>query len=397
MKKLIWLLLPLLLLPLCALGDTARDITGECRFVVPNNKGNVPYLRDRNEMTAASAEAYRYPHITINVGETPVAAVYVEFGRNPMPFDVLKKVGGEWVVIARSDEGEYAQHYAEFEPQTEPFRIRFDTGNMARTLVVREIYVFSEGERDEEIVHTWDAPVEKADILFIATHPDDEILWFGGAIPTYAGARGCAVQVLYATCCYDYRRLELLNGLWHCGVRNYPEIGPFEDFSEEHVDAVFAVWGKKAIETYLVQQIRRFRPEVVVTQDANGEYGHSQHKAVSASVQRAVELAADPAYDPGSAAQYGAWEVKKLYLHLGDAPTLVMDWEQPLDFFGGKTALTVAREAFTYHKSQNQEKFSVPGPGEACDSTLYTLARSTVGEDSAGGDFLENIPAECLR
>lgn len=187
MKKLIWLLLPLLLLPLCALGDTARDITGECRFVVPNNKGNVPYLRDRNEMTAASAEAYRYPHITINVGETPVAAVYVEFGRNPMPFDVLKKVGGEWVVIARSDEGEYAQHYAEFEP----FRIRFDTGNMARTLVVRE--------------------------------------------------------------------------------------------------------------------------------------------------------------------------------------------------------------AFTYHKSQNQDKFSVPGPGEACDSTLYTLARSTVGEDSAGGDFLENIPAECLR
>ena len=397
MKRLLCICLTVLLLPLCALGETARDVTSECRFVVPKNKGNISNLRDRNEMTAASAEAYRYPTITVNVGETPVAAVFVEFGRNPMAFDVLKKVGSEWVVIARSNEEQYAQGYAEFEPQTAPFRLRFDTGDRARTLVVREIYTFSEGERDAGLVPLWEPPVEKADILFIATHPDDEILWFGGALPTYAGERGCAVQVVYATCSYDYRRLELLNGLWHCGVQHYPVVGEFEDFVDDSVDVIFAAWGKKAIETYMVQQIRRFRPEVLVTQDADGEYGHSQHKAVSAAVQHAAQLAADASYDPDSAAQYGVWEVKKVYLHLGSAPTLTMDWEQPLTHFGGKTALTVAREAFAYHKSQNQVKYSVPGPGEPYDSTLYTLVYTTVGEDIAGGDFLENIPGQCLQ
>ena len=40
-------------------------------------------------------------------------------------------------------------------------------------------------------------------------HPDDELLWFGGALPTYAGERGMAVQVMYMACNSYLRRLEL--------------------------------------------------------------------------------------------------------------------------------------------------------------------------------------------
>ena len=35
-------------------------------------------------------------------------------------------------------------------------------------------------------------------------------------------------------------------------------------------------------------------------------------------------------------------------------------------------------------------------PGDSYDSTVYTLAYSTVGEDARDGDFLENIPLESL-
>ena len=46
----------------------------------------------------------------------------------------------------------------------------------------------------------WQPSCEKADLLLIVAHPDDELLWFGGALPTYAGERGMAVQVMYMAC-----------------------------------------------------------------------------------------------------------------------------------------------------------------------------------------------------
>ena len=67
------------------------------------------------------------------------------------------------------------------------------------------------------LVQQWQAPLEKADLLALAAHPDDEILFLGGTIPYYAGEMGKAVQVAYLVPTMPYRRLELLDGLWLCG------------------------------------------------------------------------------------------------------------------------------------------------------------------------------------
>ena len=143
--------------------------------------------------------------------------------------------------------------------------------------------------------------------------------------------------------------------------------------------------------------LRRYQPEAVVTHDLKGEYGHTQHIVCSETVLEAASRAADASYDPDSARQYGVWQVKKVYRHLGDAPTTLMDWSQPLSFFNGRTGLEVAAEAFQLHVTQTWSgKFAVAAPGDSYDSTVYTLAYSTVGEDARGGDFLENIPLESL-
>ena len=106
----------------------------------------------------------------------------------------------------------------------------------------------------------------------------------------------------------------------------------------------------------------------------------------------AVELAADASYDPQSAQEYGVWQVKKLYRHLGSQPTTVMDWSQPLSAFGGDTGFQVARRAFAWHESQTKDdRWQVAYKGSRFDSTLYTLVFSTVGEDEAGNDFFEHI------
>ena len=398
-KSLICLMLALALLTpsLCA-ADTAAEITADCKFQIPNNKDhNSADMRDRNTMTATSAEPYRNPYIIITppAGEK-IAAIYICFGRMALPFSVQIQRYGHWVEIAHSNEG-WQQLYAEFEPTGQQIRLKFDSFGVARTLVIREIYVYGPGERDEETVHIWEPTVEKADILFVATHPDDEILWFGGAIPTYAGEKQAATAVLYMTCRYEYRLLELLDGLWHCGVRTYPILAGFEDFETERWQDVLTTWNEKAVIKYLVSQIRALKPEVIVTQDEKGEYGHSNHVAAVKMLIKAVALAADETYNGGSLAKYGTWQTKKLYVHLGDDPTTVMDWHQPLDFFNGKDSYTVACEAFAYHQSQLDGPHTVADAGDPYDSTLWTLLYSAVGEDTQGGDFFENIPQECLQ
>ena len=69
---------------------------------------------------------------------------------------------------------------------------------------------------------------------------------------------------------------------------------------------------------------------------------------------------------------------------------IVMDWSVPLQAFGGKTAMDVAKEAFALHETQ-QGFFYVYGEGDDWDSRKFGLYRSTVGEDVVGGDVFENI------
>ena len=75
----------------------------------------------------------------------------------------------------------------------------------------------------------------------------------------------------------------------------------------------------------------------------------------------------------------------------------------PLDYFGGRTALEVAQEAWRCHISQqggsvkdtkNREfRFTVRNGGYY-DNAVFGLYGSTVGEDVALDDLFENIPVD---
>ena len=403
-NKLLALLLGTLMLqpacPQAARGDTAADVTKQCRITSSDRDSGIEELRDRDQTTGCGVCAGKGQYLQITPGDAPVAAVLVEFGTYTHSFAIqAQDADGAWQQIAVYDNaGDYGQAYLAFPAQSGRFRIAFFSADgRERKATIRELYLFSQGTPDIAATPDWQPPCEKADILFVVAHPDDEILWFGGAIPYYAGQLGLQVQAAYLTCYKPERRLELLNGLWHCGVHNYPDIADFEDYHYQRLDYAYHAWGRENILRHMVRLLRRYQPEVVVTHDLKGEYGHTQHIVCAETMLEAAACAADAAYDPDSAAQYGAWQVKKVYLHLGDAPTTRMDWSQPLSFFQGKTGLEVAAEAFQLHVTQTWSgKFAVAAPGDSYDSTLYTLAYSTVGEDARGGDFLENIPLESL-
>ena len=122
--------------------------------------------------------------------------------------------------------------------------------------------------------------------------------------------------------------------------------------------------------------------------------GQPENIACVESSIHAVEMAANPKYDPDSAAEYGEWGVKKVYIHLGAHPTITMDWTRPLTAFDGKSGLEVAETAFQCHESQAGLSREIAYPGTEYDSSLYTLLRSTVGIDIKCDDFFENIPED---
>lgn len=70
---------------------------------------------------------------------------------------------------------------------------------------------------------------EKCDILIIAVHPDDDVLYFGPVVPVYAVNRGYSVQVVFMTSANQRRRLEAIAGQKILGNPRPPVFGPFSD------------------------------------------------------------------------------------------------------------------------------------------------------------------------
>jgi LmbE family N-acetylglucosaminyl deacetylase len=258
--------------------------------------------------------------------------------------------------------------------------------------VLCDLSVYGSGALPEA-VQVWEPPCRDADLLLLPTHADDEHLFFGGTMPYYAGELGYQVQVAYLTNHWaePYRPHELLNGLWTVGVRAYPVIGDFPDYYSDNLDHAKTLYDPEKILAYQVELLRRFRPEVVIGHDIDGEYGHGVHMLNTWALQQAVGLAADERYLPDQVAAWGAFEVSKVYLHLYPERAIQMDWTIPLARFGGRTAFQMAEEGFSRHISQ-QKWFSVRNEG-VHDCRAFGLYHSTVGDDDANEtpDFFQNI------
>ncbi len=270
-----------------------------------------------------------------------------------------------------------------------------------------EIYAF--GEEIPSWVQIWQEPWDKADLCLMTTHADDEQLFFAGVLPYYAGEKDYQVQVIYFT---DHkneplRRHELLKGLWTVGVDHYPVISSFPYlYSTTLQQARTQLEGRgfsyDAILSFQVEMLRRFKPLVVIGHDPEGEYGHGQHRLNSATLQEALTLAADKERYPESAEQYGTWDVPKTYLHLYPEGQITVNWDIPLEKFGGKTAFQMTQEGFLCHASQqytwfrrwlfgNNSEIQKAEQITTHSPCQYGLFRSTVGEDVEKNDFFENV------
>ena len=390
-KRVLSLLLTLAALALLMPGASAleaADISAGASIKRGKNDTSYRYMFDRLLDTIWTSPKSKAPFVEVTT-DTPCYGVGVTFGNAALsPWTVQENVDGKWVDVA-SGEGLYGSEYAEI-PGLTHFRIAYPRGD-ARYLKITELYLFGQGDAPDTL-QRWQPTVQKADLMVLAAHPDDELIWLGGMLPTYAGEKKLDTVVCYMTCKNAIRRSELLGGLWYCGVRTYPDIGDFPDEKIMNLRGVYNLWKEDKVNAYIVALIRKYKPEVIVSHDIGGEYGHGAHRVCADALPQCVLDAADPAKFPDSAALYGVWQTKKLYLHLFKEKQITLDWDIPLASQNGLTGFETAQNAYMLHNSQYRlGRYFVQHRDDPYSSYDFGLVYSAVGEDVQKDDLFENI------
>lgn len=216
---------------------------------------------------------------------------------------------------------------------------------------VAEVLLYTEGTLPEPWYYTWEPTPEKLDFLIIGTHFDDEVLYLGAVMPIYGAEKGYTGTFLHMTYQLRMRLDESLRGDWTTGTRYYPLFAMLPDVYKEtsrHAEE----YSEEIVTKTLVRYYRQYKPNVIFTQDTQGEYGHWQHVQTVKCALAAIPLAADNTYDPESVEAYGTWQVQKAYTHIYPEGKITLDTRTPLTAFDGMNALEVAQAAYKKHVSQ---------------------------------------------
>ncbi len=173
---------------------------------------------------------------------------------------------------------------------------------------------------------------EQLKLMCILAHPDDESLGTGGTLIKYA-ANGVETHLVTAT------RGE--RG-WFGNETDYPGPEALGQIRETELHAAAKVLGLQCVALLdyqdgeldqanpteaigkIVAHVRRIRPQVVVTFDPNGAYGHPDHIAISQFATAAIVAANNPNYNGGS--KQPPHQVSKLYYTAG-TKELLADYE----------------------------------------------------------------------
>ena len=280
---------------------------------------------------------------------------------------------------------------------------------------------------------TSDRPAADRRLLLVHAHPDDESSSTGATMARYA-ADGARVTLVTCTLGEEgevlvpaleqlaaeagnqlggYRYHELSRAMAELGVTDYRLLGGPGRWRDSGMmglpenDAPRAFWRADLAEATrcLVEIVREVRPQVLVTYDENGGYGHPDHIQAHRVAMAAVDAAADPGYEPGLGE---AWSVPKVYWTALPRSAIqagidVMIAAGESGFFGVTSAddlpFVVPDEAVTAtvdgraHLKQKMSALRAHASQVAEDGPFFVMAEK-VGEEAFGLEFFRLVRGE---
>jgi len=202
-------------------------------------------------------------------------------------------------------------------------------------------------------------------LLLVHAHPDDETINNGSTMAKYISegaqvtlitcTRGEEGEVLIPELSHlasnqkdelgSHREIELANAMAALGVTDYRFLGAPEkkwrdsgmmDTEPNKRSDVFWQADLDEAASYLVKVIREIKPQVLITYDEIGGYGHPDHIQAHRVAMRGAELAADPSFGEGE-----PWDISKIYWNTMPRSVLAEGMakmkEIGSDFFGAES------------------------------------------------------------
>jgi LmbE family N-acetylglucosaminyl deacetylase len=250
--------------------------------------------------------------------------------------------------------------------------------------------------------------------LLLLAHPDDETFGPGGTIAKYA-SEGADVRLATATRGQagmvgdppltdrehlgDVRAEELLCAAKILGIGEVEFLG--------FMDGQLANTPRDLIVGKAVEQIRRFRPHVIIGFGPGGVSRHRDHVVMSEVAIEAFDAAADPSRFAGIAGE-GAkpWKPHKLY-QFEIAQEILEAWNAPLAgvprgklsaFIDVSAFVGRKVEAFSCHRTQAKDSariLSREGYKEFARIETYVLAKTRLARPAGPeSDLFDGIPGE---
>lgn len=359
---------------------------------------NFAFTLDDKDVTASLSDnvyrtscSFQSDQRFIIESERPFSALYIEWGTHPGLYSIIWDGGS----LDCGTNG-FLHEYIRLPEETTSVEFLVACEEACN---ICDIALYTEGRAPKD-VQEWLPPCETADILVFPTHSDDDVLFFGAVISYYAIQENLDVQTAFMV---DHwyepdRKHERLDGLWAMGIRHYPILGTVRDYMSTDLYQALVFHRNDKILDWQVEQIRRFKPLVVLGHDLGGEYGHGQHKVNAYYLTQAVDAASDPDQFAESAQLYGSWDTPKLYLHLYAEHEIFFDVNTPIENDEkGRTAFEIAADAYKCHVSQQGYTFKVSQEEYSkLNCRRFGLYRSLVGYDSTA-DIMENIDRSQYR
>lgn len=161
-------------------------------------------------------------------------------------------------------------------------------------------------------------------VMCVAAHPDDED---GSALTVLRRKYGVHTVTVFSTFGEGgqnavgpelYEELGVIRARETIAASEVQGSEPyflgFRDFGfSKSAEETFRAWGEREILRRMVLQIRRLRPDAIITNhDATGGHGH--HQATGRIVLQAFDAAADPKQFPEQLSEVSTWQVQRVFV-----------------------------------------------------------------------------------
>lgn len=244
-------------------------------------------------------------------------------------------------------------------------------------------------------------------VLYVAAHPDDENT---RAITYLANDRLASTAYLSMTRGDGGQNLigpeigELLGLIRTQELLAARRIDGGQQFFTRAIDFGFSknyqetlqIWGKEEILSDVVQIIRQFKPDVILTRfPADERAGHGHHTSSAILAEEAFDISNDPKIFPEQVETFGLWQVSALYTNTGrwwnqtinaSTPGIITMNVGTYNPLLGKSYSEIAAESRTSHKSQgfgssgsrgDSQEFFEFVKGDKADKEIFEKVNTT--------------------